>query len=106
MLTIFKSSTCGDVVMFAKNGKEILGVIGKNPDDAKGIVTLLQLPDAISALKVAIQADKARHPVAETNADEISDKTDGEIRLFQRAVPLLEMLERSLQDRMPVTWGV
>jgi len=28
------------------------------------------------------------------------------VSFFQRAVPLLELLERSLKDKVPVTWGV
>jgi len=42
--------------MFEENGKEILRLLGKNPDESKGIVTVEQLPGAIDALKSAIDA--------------------------------------------------
>ena len=50
MLIVFKSPASGDVIMFEKNGKEMLGVLGKDPSDAKGIVTVEQLPGAIAAV--------------------------------------------------------
>lgn len=107
MLIIFKSSASGDVIMFEKNGKEMLSVLGKDPQDAKGIVTVEQLPEAITALQAAIEADKARG--AEQANDEPADEAKtpgGVVSFFQRAVPLLELLERSLKDKVPVTWGV
>ncbi len=60
MLIIFKSPASGDVIMFEKNGKEMLSVLGKDPADAKGIVTVEQLPGAIAAVRAAIDADKTR----------------------------------------------
>ena len=107
MLIIFKSPASGDVIMFEKNGKEMLGVLGKDPADAKGIVTVPQLPDAIATLKAAIAADKARQTAqAEEDDDAEAKPGGGGVSFFQRAVPLLELLERSLKDEVPVTWGV
>ena len=61
-----------------------------------------------AAFKAAIEADKAKkaeQPDDEAGADE--PKTPGgAVSFFQRAVPLLELLERSLKDKVPVTWGV
>ncbi|TAJ20965.1 MAG: DUF1840 family protein [Rugosibacter sp.] len=33
-------------------------------------------------------------------------ETDNPVLLYQRAAPILELLERSLQANAPVTWGV
>ena len=109
MLIVFKSPASGDVIMFEKNGKEMLGVLGKDPSDAKGIVTVEQLPGAIAAVRTAIEADKAQlaAQAAEAEAEEAEAKpAGGGVSFFQRAVPLLELLERSLKDKVPVTWGV
>ena len=109
MLIVFKSPASGDVIMFEKNGKEMLGVLGKDPADAKGIVTVEQLPGAIAAFRTAIEADKAQlaAQAAEAEAEEAEAKpSGGGVSFFQRAVPLLELLERSLKDKVPVTWGV
>jgi hypothetical protein len=104
MLFLFKSPACGDVIMFAQNGKDMLAVLGKHTEDAKGIVTVAQLPDAIAALRAAIDADKAIPAKVPDKPDEVP-AGDG-VRFSQRAVPLLEMLERSLKDKVPITWGV
>ena len=107
MLIIFKSPASGDVIMFGKNGKEMLEVLGKDKDDAKGIFTVEQLPAAIDTLKAAIAADKARQSEQPDDEDEQDVKPGGGgVSFFQRAVPLLELLERSLKDKVPVTWGV
>lgn len=108
MLIIFKSPASGDVIMFEKNGKEMLGVLGKDPADAKGIVTVEQLPGAIAAVRNAIDADKARLAESAAPAEDEGDAkpAGGGVSFFQRAVPLLDLLERSLKDKVPVTWGV
>ena len=102
MLITFKSRASGKVIMYKKNGKEMLSVLGKNPNDTKGIVTIEQLPGAITALKTAIKADQAlrREPVDE------EAETGSQVFLSQRALPILELLENSLEDNVPVTWSV
>ena len=100
MLVTFKSAASGDLVMFEKNGKEILALLGKDPEAVRGVVTVEQLPAAIVALRTAIAADKA------SQARQAVEEIEGEVKLSQRAQPLLEMLERSLQEREPATWGV
>lgn len=106
MLIIFKSPASGDVIMFEKNGKEMLTVLGKDPAEPKGIFTVEQLPSAIATLKEAIATDKARQ-AEKADAEESEAKpAGGGVAFFQRAVPLLDILERSLKDKHPVTWGI
>jgi len=105
MLVTFKSAASGNLVMFERNGKEILPLLGKNPEAARGIVTVEQLPAAIAALRTAIAADKARQAGQPADENDAETGVDRKINLSQRALPLLEMLERSLQEREPVTWG-
>ena len=107
MLIIFKSPASGDVIMFEKNGKEMLTVLGKDPAEPKGIITVEQLPDAIARVKQAIADDKARQAEKGAEAEEAEAKPGGAgVSFFQRAVPMLDLLERSLKDKVPVTWGV
>lgn len=107
MLIIFKSAASGDVIMFDKNGKQMLEIIGKDKDDGKGIVTVEQLPAAIEKLKAAVQEDKARQAEQGGEAPGVDPKTGAQlISLAQRAVPLIELMEYSLRDKVPVTWGV
>lgn len=106
MLITFKSPAGGDVSMFENNAKELLGILGKNPDDRQGAVTAEQLPGAIDALMSAIAADKASPARPPSEDDEAPDLPDGGVSLVQRALPLLELLQRSLKDKVAVTWGV
>ncbi len=92
--------------MLEDNGKDFLRLMGKDPTDAKGILTLDQLPGAIAAIKKAVEVDKARNQEQAINGNEISVAEDDGVRLFQRALPLLELLEHSLKNEVPVTWGV
>jgi len=106
MLIIFKSKASGDVIMFGDVGKQLLGVMGKRPD-AQGIITPEQLPDAIHQLKEAIARNKGQ-PAAKEEPDTEQNSNGGErafISLAVRALPLLELLERSHKAKAPVTWG-
>ena len=102
MLIIFKSPASGDVNMLEKNAQELLSLLGKNPDDRQGVITVEQLPAAINALQAAIAADKARPK----NNDESDDEAEPEISLAQRALPLLQLLQNALKEKAMVTWGV
>ena len=59
MLFKFKSRATADLIMLEPNGRRVLEIIGKNPDDAHGIVTAEQIPAAIAALEAAVRADDA-----------------------------------------------
>ncbi len=106
MLVTFKSTASSDLLMFEKNGKEVLALLGKDPEAARGVITVDQLPMAITALRAAIADDKARQASLADEENEADSGVDRKVKLFQRAVPLLELLERSLAERQPVTWGV
>lgn len=105
MLIIFKSAASGDVITLEPNGKEMLDVLGKDREDAQGIVTVAQLPDAIARVRRAMEGDVAAH-AGQAPVDDTKQTPDGDISFHQRGLPLLELLERSLAENVPVTWGV
>ncbi|MBV2234926.1 MAG: DUF1840 domain-containing protein [Sterolibacterium sp.] len=121
MIVTFRSRATADVIMFGAVAHQLMAIIGKEAG-AQGIVTVEQLPEAIARLRAAIAQDKARHAdiVAEgldglnglddarsTETDVLRPAAiDQPVSLTQRAVPLLEMLERSLRHQKPVVWGV
>lgn len=112
MLFTFKSDADADVIMFGDIAKKLVEILGKDPQDAKGIVTVEQLPDAIARLRAAIEEDRA-HQRGQVEDDEEDAERDPEksgmaapVNLAQRAWPLLTMLERSLKEGVPVVWGV
>lgn len=115
MLVTFKSAASADVIMFGAVAQTLIDILGKTSDEGSGIVTVAQLPEAITRLKRAIEEDRARQ--AERPHDEDTD-TDAEgdeagrsamaapVGLAQRAWPLLNMLEAALREKEPVVWGV
>ncbi|MDQ7990933.1 MAG: DUF1840 domain-containing protein [Candidatus Dactylopiibacterium sp.] len=103
MLIIFKSSADGDVIMLGDVGRRILAILGKDPDDAKGIVTVAQIPAAIAALRAAA-AQEAPPPPPEEAGHAPDERPEEIISLARRAAPLLQMLARAERDGVPVTW--
>lgn len=106
MLVTFKSANSADVIMFQKNGQEMLAVLGKESGAAQGIISVAQLPAAIAALKLAMSEAKAVPAERSGTKTDDGDAANDEVSLQQRAVPLLGLLEDGLKDHEPVTWGV
>ncbi len=111
MLYKFKSKATGDVIMLEPQGRQILQIIGKSPE-AKGIVLSVEMPDAIQALRDAVAQEEAALAAAE-QAQKEQDGSDtsvtsasGSIRLKQRGVPFIDMLQRAHAEEVDVVWGV
>jgi hypothetical protein len=106
MIITFKSRATADTIMFGDIAKELLTLMGKS-FDARGIITLEQLPGAIAALKNAARASReALREQTAPDEDENGDAapTPAPVSLAQRATPLIEQLERSLSASQPVIW--
>lgn len=110
MLITFKSEADSDVIMFGEVGQHMLEVLGKNAGDLHGIVTVEQLPQALTALQAAVETDKAgQMQNAELNnsyadGDSSWPRPDPVISFSQRAVPLLSMLQHARRAGVPVIW--
>ena len=104
MLVTFKARDVGDIMMFGDVAQCMLEIMGKEPG-GQGIVTVEQLPEALTRLKQAVEADRARGR-AEPADKEKEEAAKATVSLAQRAVPLIELLERALKHAVPVTWGV
>jgi Domain of unknown function (DUF1840) len=94
----FKSKDAADVIMLETNGRHLLESIGKDAGP-KGIIQAAQIPAALAALHAAISAEESAH------------QEDGHVPaegvgLRQRAVPFIDMLERSAAAGHDVVWGV
>lgn len=104
MLVTFKARDVGDIMMFGDVAQRMLEIMGKETG-ARGIVTVEQLPEALARLKQAVEADRARGRAAPAQ-EEKEEAAKVTVSLAQRAVPLIELLERALKHAVPVTWGV
>lgn len=113
MLYKFKSQATADVIMLRESAEEILKIIGKAAGPT-GIVTVAQVPGAVSALRAEIErresaapAQHARDDVADqVGADDPGHGQEEPISLRRRSAPFIEMLERSAADGKDVVWGV
>lgn len=111
MVITFRSRATADVIMLGDNARQLLKLLGKDPDGKQGIVTVEQLPDAIVRLEQAIEADRERARAierADPDRDEREDTPTGmaaPVNLHQRGWPLLDLMQRSLAEKTPVTWG-
>ena len=108
MLYKFKSKATGDLIMLEPQGRQILQIIGKAPD-TKGIVLASEMPNAISALRQAVEMEEAEIDAAQP--ENIASERDGQagskgIRLKQRVVPFIDMLQRAHAEDVDVVWGV
>lgn len=104
----FQSEASGDVMMFDEVAHRMMDIIGKEHTQ-RGVVTVEQLPECIARLKAAIAEDRARargRPDGEGDGDEEETGVAARVSLAQRALPLLELFERSLAREKPVLWGV
>ena len=105
MIYKFKSQADADVIMLESNGDQMLSIIGREPS-VRGIVTVAQIPAAISALEAAV----ITHEAAESR--EVGQATmelaagGDSVRLRARAEPFIELLRTSAKARKDVVWGV
>jgi len=102
MLYKFKSQAAAEVIMLQPNAETLLKIIGKSPG-AQGIITVAQIPSAVSALRQAIEAQKQKD--AQKKTDDDNDDDSG-VSLEHRAAPFIALLEHSAAAGKDVVWGV
>lgn len=108
MLYKFKSHATSDVIMLEPNGRQILQIWGKFEEGApaKGILLPQDMPAAKAALEAAIAHEEAQRAQAALEAQAHSEETPVPgVSLRQRAMPLLDMLQRSLKAQKEIVWG-
>ena len=110
MLYKFKSRATAEVIMLEANGRQVLQIIGKSPDDLHGIITPEQIPAAISALEKAAAQDseQRRQQAGADEKDQADDESKAaakdEVGLSQRVAPFIGMLRRSAAENKEVIW--
>ena len=111
MLYKFKSKSTGDVIMLQPNGQRVLEIIGKHSaaePSLKGILLPEHMPQALEALRHAINQDEAQRQqaVADAARENKTPPAFEAISLRQRALPFMDMIRACLKDDVPITWGV
>jgi hypothetical protein len=101
----FQSDASGDVMMFDDVARSMMDIMNKEHSQ-RGVITVEQMPECISRLKAAIAEDRARARGRPAGEGEEETGVAARVSLAQRAIPLVELLERSLEREKPVLWGL
>ncbi len=108
MVYKFVSSATAEMIMLEADAQKILKIIGKDPS-ATGIITVAQIPAAIQTLQAAVAAEAGRAKPANAQDQDAEADDDQEVQatvgLKQRAVPFIDMLQRSAAEGADVVWG-
>ena len=97
MLVKFHSSESGEILMFADSARILLHLLGKECT-ARGVITLEQLPEALAKLQTAMTRAKGEKATG-------SDKdTEIPVSFVQRAIPFLDLLQRTRKDKGYLLW--
>ena len=108
MLYKFKSQAAAEVIMLQPDAETLLKIIGKSPG-AQGIVTVAQVPAAVAALRKAIAEQEAAafaRDVEPAKGEKESEIDPDGVSLRRRAVPFIDLLEKSAAAGKDVVWGV
>jgi hypothetical protein len=100
----FKSRATADLIMLDANGRKLLEIIGKSPDEVHGIITVEQIPAAIAALEAAAAEEAVRRKQPEDDAqDEDAAPEPGQRGPGPTHRAFVDMLRRSAADGKEVT---
>jgi hypothetical protein len=109
MLYRFKCQATADLVMLGADAQAALRLIGKDLTP-EGVISPDQLPRAIDILQRAWQEDHAlRMREEDAPAPEPlpgTEDADPDVRLSQRLVPMVNMLELANKADVAVVWSV
>ena len=107
MLYRFQSRAGPPFVMLETHARQLFEILGR-PPARQGVITVEQIPAAISALEAAMEREGRNVHNADDYAVEGHDAEAEKqhITLRQRGAPLLHMLKQSLADNKNVTWEV
>ncbi len=117
----FECVAAGPFIMFKESAQKIFEVIGENFKE-QGAFPVEDLPGILEKLENAEKADKEKAAEeaamieavqrASTYDQELREKEEMQktkqkerIRLYQRVVPLQNMIRRAIKHKEVVTWG-
>lgn len=104
-MIVFRSEVGPDIMMFDDVARHMMELMGKEKS-GRGVVTVEQIPDAIGRLKAAAMHDRTLPRDDKPGDDGDTGESAPPVSLTQRVVPLIELLEISLAQKTPVTWGI
>ena len=102
MLVTFTSKAYADITMFGNVAVSLLKLMGHS-GTVPGALVAAEVPQALESLRAGVAAHGDTPAPA---SDDESDREEDEpvIRLSQRALPLIELLEAAVKDECDVMW--
>lgn len=97
MLVTFTTDAYADITMFGDVALAMLKMMGHSAT-VPGAILAADVPEALSRLKAAINAEKTSPPVADKNADE------PEVSMANRGLPLINLLAAAAKENSNVMW--
>lgn len=98
----FKSQATEDLIMLKVHAQQVLTLIDRDANHP-GVLEPKDMPAALAILKGLPDP-----PVQPSDADDEEDpaqRPEEPVSLRHRAWPLVQMIERSLDAGLPITWG-
>ncbi|CUB05157.1 DUF1840 domain-containing protein [Marinomonas fungiae] len=100
MLMTFHCHACADITMFGDIGLQMIKMMGYK-DNTSGAIKAENIPQALERLTAAIAIEKE---TPQPQAPEESEDDEAPVSLANRAVPLIDMLNRAMQDECDIVW--
>ncbi len=97
MLVTFTTDAYADITMFGDVALALLKMMGHSAS-VPGAILAEDVPDALSRLTAAIEAEKASAPVEDKDSDEPV------VSIAHRALPLINLLAAAAKTKSYVMW--
>jgi hypothetical protein len=97
MLVTFSTDGYSSITMFGDVGLSMLEMMGHSAT-VPGAILAENVPEALSKLSAAIDADKNQSPVMDEDTEE------AEVSITNRALPLIELLTAAAKEKSDVMW--
>ena len=101
MLITFKTRAYADVTMFGEVALKLIKLMGRR-ETVPSAIEPEDIPQALKMLRAGIAADDA--VAKEDEAESNDDETEDPVRVHNRALPLIELLQAAHEQNIPVMW--
>jgi hypothetical protein len=102
MLVTFTCKAYADITMFGNVAVSLLKLMGHS-GTVPGALVAAEVPQALERLRAGIEA-QGDTPAPASDDDSDRDEDEPVVRLSQRALPLIELLEAAVKDKCDVMW--
>ncbi|MGH1430032.1 MAG: DUF1840 domain-containing protein [Neptuniibacter sp.] len=97
MLITFTTDAYSSITMFGDVGLSMLEMMGHSAT-VPGAILAADVPEALSKLTAAVEANKKQPLVMDKDAEET------EVSITNRALPLIDLLAAAVKEKSDVMW--